>query len=103
MDGTEMTTAFVPVAGEAESRSSDHAQCGSLACESALAIVGAGTMHVLNNSNAQKLAAGIGSRPGVLTRIVSGNLADIAPTIKDGEYLIGLVHCTGNAVPTDAA
>lgn len=89
-----------PIAGTPEDTQTDHAECGSLACISVLEIVGAGTTPVENNSSAETLA-GVVARPGVVTQVVSGNLADVVARYSTpGVYVIGLVHCTGNAVPS---
>jgi hypothetical protein len=97
------TTLVAPVPGQAEDAGSDHAECGSLACAAVLRTVYPGALlPVLNNSSAQQLEALVGRWfPKVQTLLVAENLADVVAeqVIKLGRYVIGLVHCTGEAVP----
>lgn len=98
-----MTALTLPVKGRAEDQLADHAECGSLACQSVLEIVSPGAvMPIEDNSTASMLATGVAKTlPTAKTSIVSGNLADVvAMWIPRNCYVIGLVHCTGNAVPT---
>jgi len=59
-------------------------------------------MPIEDNSTAEMLAAGVAKvLSAARTSVVAGNLADVvAAAIPLGHYVVGLVHCTGNAVPT---
>jgi hypothetical protein len=95
-------TLAAPVVGTPEDRLADHAECGSLACQSILRLADATVvMPIEDNSSAGMLAGGVAKvLPIARTSIASGNLADVvAAAIPQGHYVVGLVHCTGNAVP----
>jgi hypothetical protein len=99
-------TLVAPVAGVAEDQGRDHAECGSLACASVLRTHAPGlTMPALDNSSASMLQAAVRrALPSALTAVVVGRLDQVvAANVGVNRYVVGLVHCTGQAVPCPPA
>lgn len=95
-----------PIAGEAEDAARDHAQCGSLAATSVIQTVYPKiVVPPLDNSSAQQIAAAVARVcPAAHMTVIGGNLATVAASqIALGHYVLGLVHCTSQAVPCPPA
>lgn len=94
-----------PVTGVSEAQGRDHAECGSLACTSVLRTRYNVALPVIDNSSAGQLAAAVKKAcPEAFTEVIAGNLATVAEAqLALGHYVVGLVHCTGQAVPCPPA